>query len=156
VYKKLLDDSTITNEQGKNLINVNSLIKGIEEIKNNKALMDFVFDAKDIAKLDNYNLYLSISDVSQDVGGAMQKGSTVSKFKKIGDLTGKIDVGHTMLSNSLIAKILSQPYKAGDDVIIRTDKITPNKIKYLTVALGNIYQQSKNEKRLRVPFLENK
>lgn len=156
VYKKLLDDSTITNDQGKNLINVNSLIKGIEEIKNNKALMDFVFDAKDIAKLDNYNLYLSISDVSQDVGGAMQKGSTVAKFKKIGDLTGKIDVGHTMLSNSLIAKILSQPYKAGDDVIIRTDKITSNKIKYLTVALGNIYQQSKNEKRLRVPFLENK
>lgn len=155
VYKKILDDSTVTNKKGKNLIDVKKLSTNLENLKNNKSLMDFVFDAKDISKLDNYSLYMSISNVADDVGGKMQKGATVSKFKKLGDLTGKVDVGHTYLSNSVMAKILSQPYKAGDDVIIKTDQMTPNKLKYLTVALSNIYQQTSSKRKTTIPFLEN-
>lgn len=154
IYKKILDDATVTNEKGINQLDLSKLKSSINSIKNNKSLSELLLSSDDISRLDNFNLYASIIDTRSDVGGAMQQGEIAAKAKAILDISSKIKVGKAYLDNAIIAKLLTQPYKPGEILSGKLKDLSPKKINYFTVGLLNLSNNLEKERKTRDPRLE--
>ena len=120
IFKKIFDDSTVTSETGGlNSLDIKKFTANVNEIKNNKALSELLFSSEELLRLEKFKLYADAINVTDDVGGMIQKGQAASNLKSLLNLAkAKISVGNLYLSNAVYAKILSQPYKAGEKIII--------------------------------------
>jgi len=150
IYKRILDKATTTNDQGINVLNLKIFSKEINKLKDNKALNDFLFSADDFKNLDMYNLYANTINISDDVGGAMQKGSIASDLKSFLNPKAKVKVGKTYLDNALMAKLLSLPYKSSNKVY-NTTNLSENKLKYFVLGLNAINQNLNDERKKKDP-----
>tara|TARA_R100001460_G_scaffold31903_2_gene62738 strand:+ start:304 stop:2733 length:2430 start_codon:yes stop_codon:yes gene_type:complete len=150
IYKRILDKATTTNDQGINVLNLKLFSSEINKLKDNKALTDFLFTADDFKNLDMYNLYANTINISDDVGGAMQKGSIASDLKSFLNPKAKVKVGKTYLDNALMAKLLSLPYKSGNKVY-NTTNVSENKLKYFVLGLNAINQNLNDERKKKDP-----
>jgi|TARA_A100000172_G_scaffold32308_1_gene19399 hypothetical protein len=155
-FKNILDNATETSAKvgGINKLNLTKLKKGLNELNNNKALTELLFTKEELLRLDNFNLYASTIDVASDVGGQMQKGAAGASVKDINPAT-KISVGKLYLSNSLTARILTAPFKAGSKVSGITEDVTPNLLRYLTVGISNVNNNLKKERLTDDPRLDS-
>lgn len=153
IYKQILDAATETSETGGvNSLNVTKLSASINKLKNNKAVVELLLSPEEIARLENFNLYAQAINVTDDVGGAMQKGSLSAQTKNIPDALGKIKVASTYLSNSVYARILTQNYKAGDKILINKaaneTMMSEQKLRALAVMITQLSRNMSDEEKI--------
>ena len=155
VFKKILDDATETNADiGINQLNIQKLKAGLNNLNNNKALSELLFSQEELTRLANFNLYASVIDVAEDVGGQMAKGALASKFKNIGDLTGKYSVANAYLSNAVAARLYTQKFKPGVNINVIGQDVTPSLLRYFTLGLNALNTNIKEEKLTDDPRLD--
>ena len=152
IYKQILDAATETSETGGvNSLNITKLSASINKLKNNKAVVELLLSPEEIARLENFNLYAQAINVTDDVGGAMQKGSLSAQTKNIPDALGKIKVASTYLSNSVYARILTQNYKAGDKILINKaaneTMMSEQKLRALAVMITQLSRNMSDEEK---------
>ena len=150
IYKKILDDSTITNEQGINVLDLNKFSNEINKLKNNKALNDFLFTADDFKNLEMFNLYASTIDTSKDIGAELAKGAVATKVKSVANIKAKVEVAKTYFDNAISAKLLSLPYKPSNKVF-NTQVLNENKFRFFIIGLNSINQNLNNERKTKDP-----
>jgi hypothetical protein len=159
IFKKLLDDATITSETGGiNSLDVKQLVAGLNKIKNNKALSELLFSPEELLRLERFNLYSSAINVSDDVGGAMVKGQQAAGLKSVTNASAKIRVANLYLSNAIYAKILTQPYKAGDKTLINkasTSETSENVVRWLTLGINSLNTNITKEEKQTDTRLQN-
>ena len=159
IFKKLLDDATITSETGGiNSLDVKQLVAGLNKIKNNKALSELLFSPEELLRLERFNLYSSAINVSDDVGGAMVKGQQAAGLKSVTNAAAKIRVANLYLSNAIYAKILTQPYKAGDKTLINqasTSETSENVVRWLTLGINSLNTNITKEEKQTDTRLQN-
>jgi hypothetical protein len=150
IYKKILDDSTITNEQGINVLDLNKFSNEINKLKNNKALNDFLFTADDFKNLEMFNLYASTIDTSKDIGAELAKGAVATKVKSVANIKAKVEVAKTYFDNAISAKLLSLPYKPSNKVF-NTQVLNENKFRFFIIGLNSINQNLNDERKTKDP-----
>ena len=159
IFKKILDDATITSETGGiNSLDVKLLASGINSIKNNKALSELLFSPEELLRLEKFNLYSSAINVADDVGGAMVKGQQAAQLKNVTNLAAKIRVANLYLSNAVYARFLTQPYKAGDKTLINkasTGETSENLVRWLTLGINSLNTNITKEEKQTDTRLQN-
>ena len=150
IYKRILDQSTTTNNQGVNVLDLKKFSSQINNLKNNKALTDFLLTADDFKQLDMFNLYANTIDTSGDIGGEMAKGALATKVKAVANLKAKVDVAKIYFDNNITAKLLSLPYKASNKVYNNTN-LNENKFRYFINGLTQIKLNLNNERKKKDP-----
>ena len=159
IFKKILDDATISSETGGiNSIDVKLLASGINSIKNNKALSELLFSPEELLRLEKFNLYSSAINVADDVGGAMVKGQQAAQLKNVTNLAAKIRVANLYLSNAVYARFLTQPYKAGDKTLINkasTGETSENLVRWLTLGINSLNTNITKEEKQTDTRLQN-
>tara|TARA_R110000772_G_C13300918_1_gene438922 strand:- start:51 stop:2546 length:2496 start_codon:yes stop_codon:yes gene_type:complete len=150
IYKRILDQSTTTNNQGVNVLDLKKFSSQINNLKNNKALTDFLLTADDFKQLDMFNLYASTINTSDDIGAGMAKGTLATKYKKVADFKAKIEVAKTYFDNAISAKLLSLPYKPSNKIFNKVG-LNENKFRFFIIGLNAIKENLNNENKKRDP-----
>ena len=148
-FKKILDDATTQDAVGgTEYLDTKKVYAGLNELYQNKNLMEFVFNKADLKKLENFGLYTILIKPSVDVGGQIQVGELASKLASPLRPIQAVGAVVKIKQNDFIAKILSQPYKASSQKAYKQSNfLNPNRLKELSIMINSTAQQLDDDRK---------
>tara|TARA_R110001599_G_scaffold54779_1_gene152054 strand:- start:633 stop:1421 length:789 start_codon:yes stop_codon:yes gene_type:complete len=148
-FKKILDDATTQDAVGGvEYLDTKKVYAGLNELYQNKNLMEFVFNKADLKKLENFGLYTILINKGQDVGGQIQVGELASKLASPLRPAKVLGAVIKIKQNDFVAKILSQPYKASSQQAYKQSNfLNPNRLKELSIMINSTAQQLDDDRK---------
>lgn len=133
IYKKILDRVTEENIDGTGpVVSVGKLKSEIESVRNSADLSP-IFRPEDLRRLENFHLYTLAVGRRGDVGGPMQAGSVRSSITNFLNPAAQFSAAHTIIKNSLIARILASD--VGADALRSPGLAPSDRVKAMIAAL---------------------